>query len=356
MAFVRASYWDVEGDFTPDGAAPAVHRPPLGGRRRPRRHRPRLRRRRPPRAAGRQERRAPRRGARDPHRRGVPATDRPRHRRAGEALHASPVGARSRPRPSSRRPRASCACSSKNAMRVAQRLYENGYITYMRTDSTTLSDAAMTAARSQARDMYGAEYVPDSPRRYEKKVKNAQEAHEAIRPAGDRFRSPAQVAGDAARRGVRALRADLEAHRRLADGRRPRLDRHRQARRRHRGRGGAVGRVQRERHRHHLQGLPRRLRGGPRRRGRRPRRRRRRGAPPAQADHRGRRSRSCAPRPTATRRARPPATPRPPSSRRWRSAASGDRRRMPRRSARSRTAVTSSPRVRPSCRRGWPSP
>jgi len=86
--------------------------------------------------------------------------------------------------------------SSKNAMRVAQRLYENGYITYMRTDSTTLSEAALTAARSQARDMYGAEYVPDSPRRYEKKVKNAQEAHEAIRPAGDRFRTPAQVAGD----------------------------------------------------------------------------------------------------------------------------------------------------------------
>jgi len=86
--------------------------------------------------------------------------------------------------------------SSKNAMRVAQRLYENGYITYMRTDSTTLSEAALTAARSQAREMYGAEYVPDSPRRYEKKVKNAQEAHEAIRPAGDRFRTPAQVAGE----------------------------------------------------------------------------------------------------------------------------------------------------------------
>ena len=86
--------------------------------------------------------------------------------------------------------------SSKNAMRVAQRLYENGYITYMRTDSTTLSEAALTAARSQARDMYGPEYVPDSPRRYEKKVKNAQEAHEAIRPAGDRFRTPAQVAGE----------------------------------------------------------------------------------------------------------------------------------------------------------------
>ncbi|WP_168583231.1 type I DNA topoisomerase [Gephyromycinifex aptenodytis] len=86
--------------------------------------------------------------------------------------------------------------SSRNAMRVAQRLYENGYITYMRTDSTTLSDSALTAARSQARDMYGEEYVPATPRRYEKKVKNAQEAHEAIRPAGDRFRTPAQVAGE----------------------------------------------------------------------------------------------------------------------------------------------------------------
>ena len=86
--------------------------------------------------------------------------------------------------------------SSKNAMRVAQRLYENGYITYMRTDSTTLSESALSAARGQARDLYGAEYVPDAPRRYEKKVKNAQEAHEAIRPAGDRFRTPAQVAGE----------------------------------------------------------------------------------------------------------------------------------------------------------------
>ncbi len=86
--------------------------------------------------------------------------------------------------------------NSRNAMRVAQRLYENGYITYMRTDSTSLSDSALTAARTQAREMYGAEYVPDAPRHYEKKVKNAQEAHEAIRPAGDRFRTPAQVKGD----------------------------------------------------------------------------------------------------------------------------------------------------------------
>ena len=86
--------------------------------------------------------------------------------------------------------------NSKTAMRVAQSLYENGYITYMRTDSTTLSESAITAARSQARDLYGAEYVPDAPRRYGKASKNAQEAHEAIRPAGDSFRTPAQVAGE----------------------------------------------------------------------------------------------------------------------------------------------------------------
>jgi DNA topoisomerase I len=83
--------------------------------------------------------------------------------------------------------------SAQRAMQVAQRLYEQGYITYMRTDSTTLSDEALTAARSQARQMYGDEYVPDAPRRYERKVKNAQEAHEAIRPAGETFRTPAQV-------------------------------------------------------------------------------------------------------------------------------------------------------------------
>ena len=84
--------------------------------------------------------------------------------------------------------------SAQTTMRVAQRLYENGFITYMRTDSTTLSESALTAARNQARDLYGAEYVPDEPRRYERKVKNAQEAHEAIRPAGDAFRKPKDVA------------------------------------------------------------------------------------------------------------------------------------------------------------------
>jgi len=83
--------------------------------------------------------------------------------------------------------------SSQQTMRVAQRLYENGYITYMRTDSTTLSESALTAARDQARELYGAETVPAEPRQYTRKVKNAQEAHEAIRPAGDKFRTPDEV-------------------------------------------------------------------------------------------------------------------------------------------------------------------
>src|SRR3954467_5146643 len=84
--------------------------------------------------------------------------------------------------------------SSARTMQVAQRLYENGYITYMRTDSTTLSETAIAAARQQARELYGPEYVPDKPRRYAGKVKNAQEAHEAIRPSGDVFRTPGELA------------------------------------------------------------------------------------------------------------------------------------------------------------------
>jgi DNA topoisomerase-1 len=83
--------------------------------------------------------------------------------------------------------------SASRTMSVAQRLYENGFITYMRTDSTTLSDTAINAARAQARELYGAEYVPDKPRTYASKVKNAQEAHEAVRPAGENFRTPAQT-------------------------------------------------------------------------------------------------------------------------------------------------------------------
>ncbi|GAA4911195.1 DNA topoisomerase I [Actinomycetospora succinea] len=86
--------------------------------------------------------------------------------------------------------------SAERTMRTAQRLYENGYITYMRTDSTTLSDTAINAARSQARDLYGQENVAEKPRQYTRKVKNAQEAHEAIRPAGESFRTPGQVANE----------------------------------------------------------------------------------------------------------------------------------------------------------------
>ncbi len=83
--------------------------------------------------------------------------------------------------------------TSERTMRVAQRLYENGYITYMRTDSTTLSQSAINAARSQATQLYGAEYVHPTARQYTRKVKNAQEAHEAIRPAGDTFATPGEL-------------------------------------------------------------------------------------------------------------------------------------------------------------------
>ena len=84
--------------------------------------------------------------------------------------------------------------SAQQVMRTAQRLYENGFITYMRTDSTNLSETALAAARSQARELYGDAYVPAEPRIYTRKVKNAQEAHEAIRPSGDSFRTPGEVA------------------------------------------------------------------------------------------------------------------------------------------------------------------
>jgi DNA topoisomerase-1 len=82
---------------------------------------------------------------------------------------------------------------AKATMQVAQKLYENGFITYMRTDSTTLSDTAVAAARAQVTQLYGADYLPEKPRTYAGKVKNAQEAHEAIRPSGDRFRTPAET-------------------------------------------------------------------------------------------------------------------------------------------------------------------
>ena len=86
--------------------------------------------------------------------------------------------------------------SSAQSMRVAQGLYERGFITYMRTDSVTLSDTAVAAARSQILERYGNDFLPSEARSYKGKTKNAQEAHEAIRPAGDRFRTPEEVAGE----------------------------------------------------------------------------------------------------------------------------------------------------------------
>ncbi|MDD7581857.1 type I DNA topoisomerase [Corynebacterium sp. 32222D000AT] len=85
--------------------------------------------------------------------------------------------------------------TSERTMRIAQRLYENGHITYMRTDSTSLSKQGLNAARNAATSIYGQEYVASSPRVYDRKVKNSQEAHEAIRPAGESFATPGQLSG-----------------------------------------------------------------------------------------------------------------------------------------------------------------
>jgi DNA topoisomerase-1 len=86
--------------------------------------------------------------------------------------------------------------SAQTTMRVAQRLYEAGYITYMRTDSTTLSESAIAAARAQVAELFGEDFVPAKPRQYGRAVANAQEAHEAIRPAGDTFRTPKELEGE----------------------------------------------------------------------------------------------------------------------------------------------------------------
>ncbi len=138
---------------------------------------------------------------------GVVVLDEPYARRLAEALDgADLVVSSAEAKPYTRKPYAPFMTSTlqqeagrklrfnaERTMRVAQRLYENGYITYMRTDSTTLSESAIAAARSQATQLYGAEYVHPTPRQYTRKVKNAQEAHEAIRPAGDTFATPGQL-------------------------------------------------------------------------------------------------------------------------------------------------------------------
>ncbi len=86
--------------------------------------------------------------------------------------------------------------SAQQVMRVAQGLYERGYITYMRTDSTSLSETAVNAARAQIKELFGDQFLPAEPRTYVKKVKNAQEAHESIRPAGETFRTPDELTGE----------------------------------------------------------------------------------------------------------------------------------------------------------------
>ena len=89
--------------------------------------------------------------------------------------------------------------SAGRTMSVAQGLYERGYITYMRTDSIKLSEQAVDAARAQIVERFGQAYLPPAPRTYANKMKNAQEAHEAIRPSGARFRTPEDVRGELSR-------------------------------------------------------------------------------------------------------------------------------------------------------------
>ena len=128
--------------------------------------------------------------------------------------------------------------TARHTMQVAQTLYETGHITYMRTDSTTLAAVAIEAARQLVASQYGDEYLPDSPRVYQTKVKNAQEAHEAIRPAGHPFDFPESLRGAAEPRRVQALRLDLEADGCQPDERCPRPppdDHHRRRRRDVRG-------------------------------------------------------------------------------------------------------------------------
>ena len=112
--------------------------------------------------------------------------------------------------------------SAERTMSIAQRLYENGFITYMRTDSTTLSNEALTAARAVIQKEFGSEYLSDDARVYATKVRNAQEAHEAIRPAGESFTPMSQVEKASRDRGLQAVRTHLEACGRQPDAQRPR--------------------------------------------------------------------------------------------------------------------------------------
>jgi DNA topoisomerase I len=190
VRFVRAGYWDLEATFDPGSFAARLVA--LDGERV---------------ALGRDF------GADGSPKESVVVVDAERAASLASALRASSFVVRSvDEKPYTRRPTAPFRTStlqqeasrklrftSQTTMRLAQRLYENGHITYMRTDSVTLSDAALGAARAQAAALYGPETVADQPRRYERAVANAQEAHEAIRPAGDAFRTPNDLAGEVSR-------------------------------------------------------------------------------------------------------------------------------------------------------------
>jgi DNA topoisomerase-1 len=187
MRFVAARYWDLEGTFAPGDFEARLSS--VGGQRV---------------AEGRDF------GADGAPREGVLVIDEERATGLARALDGRPFAVREvKDTPYTRKPAAPFRTSTlqqeasrklhftaQTTMRVAQRLYENGYITYMRTDSVTLSEVALAAARAEAADRYGAETVPDRPRSYARPVANAQEAHEAIRPAGERFRAPADVKGE----------------------------------------------------------------------------------------------------------------------------------------------------------------
>jgi DNA topoisomerase-1 len=201
MAFRSASYWDVLGRFAPDGS---------GDRADDREFSARLVTLDGVRVATGRDFDDTGRLTASAATAGVVQLDEPAAQELVRALEDAQVVVRSvEEKPYSRRPAAPFTTStlqqeagrklrfsSRQTMRLAQTLYENGYITYMRTDSTVLSQEAVSAARRQASQLYGPEYVPDRPRVYPNKAKNAQEAHEAIRPAGDSFRTPAQVSGE----------------------------------------------------------------------------------------------------------------------------------------------------------------
>jgi DNA topoisomerase-1 len=191
MAFVASDYWDVTGTFGPDAEQFTAKIATVDGARV---------------ATGSDFADD---GALKPRSKSATVLTEASARELVETLGATPATVTSlESKPYTRRPAAPFTTSSlqqeasrklrlgaRQAMRVAQSLYENGYITYMRTDSVTLSGEAIHASRAQAAELYGSQFVPDKPRYYQNKSQAAQEAHEAIRPAGDHFRTPADVAG-----------------------------------------------------------------------------------------------------------------------------------------------------------------